>query len=123
MKERTDFPILKRQRAKGKTSHGRASEKNTSKRLKAYLTPASGAIQGAKGDMVKGEFLLENKSTIKQSLSLKYEWLEKISREAVCQEKTPSVSIQFVDSQGASKPTGRWVLIPEHVFQEFIEGE
>lgn len=67
---------------------------------------------------------MENKATEHRSISLKLDWLEKISREARQVGKDPALSIQFVDKQGNPVANGRWVLIPEDEFtNEFGEVE
>ena len=111
-------PYLKRQL---RPTHGQKAERRAAKRLGGRLTPASGAIDGAKGDIVKRLFLIESKATQKLSLALKLEWLAKIAKEALDAQRDPAVAIQFVDSQGRSALGGRWVLIPERVFNEISE--
>lgn len=103
-------------------SHGQKSEKKTAKRLSGDNRPGSGALEGAKGDIMLDEFLLENKSTEHASFSVKREWLEKISKEARAEGKTPGLSIQFVDKQGNPLLYGRWVMIPEDEFKEITNG-
>lgn len=98
--------------------HGQKSEKKTAKRLSGIARAGSGAIEGYKGDITLPKFLVENKSTEHQSLSLKLAWLEKIDRESRSEGKAPAVSIQFVDKGGNSVRQGRWVMIPEDEFKE-----
>lgn len=105
-------------------THGQKSEKKTAKRMGVSARPGSGALEGAKGDILLTEYLLENKCTEHFSLSLKLSWLEKISVEAREIGKLPGLSLQFVDKHGASRPHGRWVLIPEDEFKDtMIETE
>ena len=60
-------PYLRRQQHRiGKS--GTKSEKRLSKDLGARLRPASGAMEGAKGDMTIGECLIEAKSTINATM-------------------------------------------------------
>jgi len=105
---------------KSLNKHGQKAERLTSKRLGGQARAGSGSVEGFKGDIEVAEFLLENKSTINKSISLKLEWLDKISREARSEGKTPGLSIQFVDTQGKPVRHGRWVMIPEDEFYEFI---
>ena len=98
--------------------HGKKAERKTAKRLGGVTRPGSGAVEGAKGDILLATYLLENKSTEKASLSLKRAWLEKISKEARAEGKTPGLSLQFVDKMGNPLHYGRWVLIPEDEFKE-----
>lgn len=110
-----DNPYLRRTRT---PTHGQQAEKRAARRLGGRQTPASGALEGAKGDIRRGKFLLESKATRKRSMSVQLAWLEKISKEALDAGLDPGVVLQFVDSTGRSYPAGRWVLVPERVFEE-----
>jgi hypothetical protein len=110
-------PFTERQN-RGTHKHGQKSERKTAKRLGGRTRPGSGAVAGAKGDILLTDYLVENKSTEHQSISLKLSWLEKISVEAREEGKAPALSIQFVDKQGNSKKRGRWVLMTEDDFTE-----
>lgn len=101
---------------------GRDSEKKVAERLGGKLKPASGSMTGAKGDMELPEFLLEAKSTVHESLSLKREWLKKIGAEALGVNKYPAVSITFTTEDGTPKHRGRWILITEDMFRELTKG-
>jgi len=109
-------PFLDRQHL-----HGQKAEKKTAKRLGGHTRPGSGAVEGAKGDIMLPTYLLENKSTERGSLRLKRAWLEKISKEARDEGKVPGLSIQFVDKLGNPLQYGRWVMIPEDEFKEALE--
>jgi hypothetical protein len=102
-------------------AHGTKAERRLSKRLDARLTPASGALQGAKGDMVRGEWRIESKSTVKDSYRLTLETLCKASDEATEQGEVPAVAVQFVTRDGRLRRSGGWVVVPEYVFRELIE--
>lgn len=97
---------------------GRASEQRLTKELNGRARPASGAMDGAKGDIDLGQFLLECKSTTNNSLSIKLDWLIKITREAMSEGKPPALSVSFVDPQGKPVDAGEWVLIPLYKFRE-----
>ena len=103
--------------------HGKAYESHVSKRLGARLTPASGAMVGAKGDMSMQDFLIESKTTTDSSLALKLGWLVKISEEAQCKGKKPAVITSFVLPSGRPQPMAstEWVCLPLSVFQELLE--
>ena len=101
--------------------HGQKAERLTSKRLGGKARAGSGSVEGFKGDIEFTEFLLENKSTVNFSFRIQYGWLDKISREAREEGKTPGLSIQFVDTQGKPIRHGRWVMIPEDEFKEAFE--
>lgn len=113
-------PFTDRQ-SRGTHKHGQKSERKTAKRLGGTTRPGSGSVDGAKGDILLSDYLVENKCTEHKSISLKLEWLNKISVEAREEGKSPALSIQFVDKQGNSKKRGRWVLITEDDFKEMIQ--
>ena len=92
---------------------GRSSEKKTAKRLGARLTPASGALDGAKGDMEMSGFLIENKSTTAASFGVQLEHLMKITREAQTRGLTPALTFQFTQNNGDPIRGGKWAMIPE----------
>jgi hypothetical protein len=101
---------------------GRRSEKLTAKSLGARLRPASGAMEGAKGDMVLPQALVEAKSTTGDSISIKYSWLGKITQEAFGAGKYPALTVTFTDQNGRPVNFGQWVMIPLHVYQEMAGG-
>jgi hypothetical protein len=114
---------LKRRKPVNPIGHaGRLSEKRLGKQLGGRLTPASGAMLGAKGDIDLGSVLLEAKSTILDSLSVKFDWLDKISKEARSVGKTPALAISFVGVSGKPWPDGEWVMLPRDVFKEIVDG-
>ena len=86
-------------------------------------TPASGALAGAKGDLVWDAFLLESKATSGASLRLLYSWLVKITNEAQARGKHPALTVQFIEGEaGHSRVDGDWVMIPRWVFEERFRG-
>jgi len=86
------------------------------------LTPASGAAHhGAKADFTVGNMRGESKSTLKDSLSIKYEWLRKVEQEAVEQGQYPTLTLQFVTPDGRPRPGGSWICVPEYVFKELTD--
>lgn len=109
-------PLFKRQQ-KGQR-HGGRSEKRVARKFKARLRPASGAMAGAKGDMVKPEFLIEAKSTVFATLALHLEWLDKIHREALETNRIPALTISFVHANGDPRPNSDWVVVPSWWFRE-----
>jgi hypothetical protein len=102
---------------------GRKAESRTAKRLSGRLTPASGASIGAKGDIHTPTFLIENKSTVKESISLKLDWLRKITTEARGVDRSPALAIQFTDEAGRPLRNGRWMCIRESDYRELTEGD
>lgn len=102
---------------------GRASEAKAAKSFSARLTPASGAMAGAKGDMTVGEYLIEAKSTVNKSMSLKLLWLEKITHEAITTGKIPAVSVRFTNDYGDAVRGGDWVMMPASEFKELTNAQ
>lgn len=109
-------PLLERY---SKKKHGTKSEKRIAKSLGARLTPASGALQGAKGDSATPKFLIESKSTIRDSLRLELAWLVKIEKEALNHGKVPLLTISFVYLNGLPKESD-WVCVPKWAFDEYF---
>ncbi len=103
-------------------SAGRASERRVAKEIGGKLTAASGAHPLSKGDIKKGSFLIEAKSTQNASLGLKYEYAVKIGKEARGTGKHPAIAINFTDDEGRSKLYGDWVAIPLSLFKELVDG-
>lgn len=101
--------------------HGERSERRLAKTLRANLTPASGAMRGAKGDFLRKDLMMEAKSTIHASLSVELGWLVKVSEEALAVGKLPALTMSFVRPDGKSKPHGDWVAVPLHVFEALTE--
>jgi len=120
-------PFLERVAKKGSSGHGSASEKRVAKSLSARLTPASGALAGAKGDATfkrgKTKYRLECKSTIHASMSLDLGWLVKIAHEALTTQSNPALSVSFVTPEGKPKLHGEWVMVPKYLFQELTNPE
>lgn len=116
----TISPFMRRLNKRDSGHHGRKAEESLAKRVGGTLQPGSGALDGAKGDVKVGDFLMENKSTQGASLSLKQDWALKIYQEALEQNKNPALSIQFVRGNGQSEKRDRWVMITEAMFLELI---
>ena len=112
-----DNPFLKRQARRKIGDAGRKSEARTAKRTGARLKPASGAMKGAKGDMEKGDLLIESKSTIHDSMSVQLDWLAKVSQEARSEGKYPALTVTFTDQEGRPRKYGKWVMVPEHLIE------
>lgn len=104
-------------------------ERTVARSLGGRVRPASGALPGAKGDVSgvrvgEWETLVECKRTTNKSLSVKAEWLAKITAEAGT--RIPLLSIEFDESvifsaerrlqAGTGRTENRWVCMPESVF-------
>lgn len=85
-------------------------EKRGAKSLGGRVTPASGSLDGFKGDVKTDTELVEFKRTDKKSLSLKAEWLEKIYMEAWMQGRQPLLGVEI---------GGRnWIMLEEYHYVE-----
>ena len=105
-----DNPYMKRCAKNGTTGHGAKSEARIAKYMRARLSPASGAMVGAKGDARTEDFLIECKSTVAETMKLDLGWLVKIATEARAKGLDPALTISFVTPEG--KPRGDRELVP-----------
>ena len=99
---------------------GRVSESRVSKLLKAKKTPASGALDFAKGDMVTDTHVIEAKSTVTKTMGIKHSWLGKIAKEAKHQNKRPAITLSFTTPEGKAVKDGDWVAIPLTDWADFL---
>ena len=77
----------------------------------------SGAIEGLKSDASSDYWQQEAKQTRAQSIGLKLEWLDKITREARTQGKHPMLFIRFTESASHIIADDDWVVIPAKDFE------
>ena len=70
-------------------------EKRVAEDLDGRTQPGSGNQWNAKGDVSAREILVECKSTVNASISVKVDVLEKIEREAALAVKEPILQIEF----------------------------
>lgn len=68
------------------------------------------------GDITQAHFHIEHKSTEKGSISIKKEWLDKVSDGARAHGTTPALVVTFV-SHRLGVPPSDWALIPFSLFQ------
>ena len=86
-------------------------------------TMASGAIEGHKSDGYSDTFRAEAKSTIHRSISLKKSWLDKITREALETNRTPILTVSFVNVAGeALDANSDFIVLRKRDF-EFLLGD
>ena len=88
----------------------------------------SGASMYSKGDVRSvpagdTEFMIECKQTIHKSISIKWDWLKKITNEAMAQQCEPAVSIEIKGGTEDGLTDRDWVMIPLRVFNKLKEGE
>jgi len=63
------------------------------------------------------EFLVECKQTIHASLSVKWAWLTKITREASALQKEPALAIEIQGGKSDPLCDRDWVMVPARVFE------
>ena len=118
-------PFMDRAAKRGSSDHGKASEKRVATSLAARLTPASGAMRGAKSDMKKKvgdrKFQIESKSTKTATLAVDLGWLVKVTEEAQATGSIPALTMSFVAVDGKSRPKGDWVALPMWAFHQLLE--
>ena len=122
MSDESLIPYLRRRNREHTGTAGRRSEKRVAKEVGGRQTIASGAIEGAKGDIELPDVLMEAKSTVKNSVSIKFDWLSKITGEARSQGKIPALSVSFTTPTGARIVGGDWVMVPMAVWKEHFGG-
>ena len=90
-------------------------EKAVAKAIKGKQQANSGAAEWQKGDVKNQNFLIECKTTIhpKKSFSIKEEWLDKISEEAIGMRKQ-GWALCFEFNQADNN---RYYVISERMFQ------
>lgn len=114
-------PYLKKKNKHKIGKAGRKSEVRLNKKIGGRQTPASGALETAKGDILKGEFLIEAKATESDTFRLERTILCKIAGEALRVGKLPAVCVSFITGNGKPKVDGEWALIRLKDFKEYME--
>lgn len=88
----------------------KASELKSAALVGGKRQPGSGAFYFAKADIVHPKFLIEHKETDKDVLSVKLDWLRKVTMQCVTSSKSPALMI-CLNSVQAPLPS-RWVMFP-----------
>ncbi len=97
------------------------TERRLAQDLGGHRVPASGAVDGMKGDVTTKDFLIDSKETGSKSIIISATQLNKISKEAREVGKNPALQIQLGQVQlGTSR---QWVMIPLRVFKELTEDD
>lgn len=111
------FDFRKGSRKRNKESPGwKQQEKRLARDFKGKVTPGSGNQDHSKGDVKMELALLEAKSTEKNSISLKKEWLEKIDDEAVGEGlRIPALGITFTNVKPGTEKD--WIILPKWAVQ------
>lgn len=107
-----------------------SQERMVAKRLNGRKQPGSGSSMYAKGDVKQASgpghsldrFLVECKQTKHASLSVKSEWLSKISREAMAVGLEPALSVEIKGGKDW-QTEAHWVMIPMSVFQRLFNAD
>ena len=94
-------------------------ENKIAERLGGSVQRASGAVSGHRGDIKLPEMLLEAKRTDQESFSIKKDWFEKISKEALINHKVPGLVIEFGSVDFLVEKN--WIAIPVKFFEELLE--
>lgn len=88
----------------------RKQEAKVSKRMDAVLQPASGATPFLKGDLMKGDYVIDMKSTQNVAITITVSMLEKAEQFGIRQTKKPALLLNFVKAKTLRHK--RWLLIP-----------
>lgn len=114
-------PLLERISRRKIGDSGRKREADIARRdLGGRQTIGSGNIDGDKGDVEVDQFLIEVKSTAKASMSVKVDWLRKITSEALQKSKVPALMVSFTTDDGRETKDGDWVMVPKSYFKNEI---
>lgn len=97
----------------------RDHEATVAKRSGGQRRAASGAAPGKPADTKDEVFLRECKATKGAGITIRGEWLEKITQQALPRGMTPLLEIR-VEGQATPTPTD-WVLIPAQEFEILLE--
>ncbi len=93
-------------------SRGQKAEKAVLKKIKARPQPASGSLPGMPNDGIKGRYLIEVKSTVKKSISIKRKWIDELEDNAMMRGKIPTLILVFDDPNAGIIPYSEWVTVP-----------
>jgi Holliday junction resolvase len=104
----------------------RAQEDRIADRLGGKRVRGSGASIYSKADVrdvTVGEegFLTECKTTKHGSMSVKWDWLTKITKEAMAVQKEPALAIEIRGGKECHVTDRDWIAIPVRVFEELIK--
>lgn len=95
------------------------TEKVLAKKLGGFRQPASGAIEGMKGDVVTKSYLYDSKETKHMSISLSYDMLQKLILEAYDADKDPVLVLTYNEVKRGCK---EFAVVPLNLWQE-VSGE
>lgn len=95
-------------------------ERQLARQVGGRPQPASGAIDGYKGDVITDQLLLDLKETDKQSQTVTVAALHKIQREADGAGREPALVLRFNNVTSIEKS---WAVLPLSVLRGLLEGE
>jgi hypothetical protein len=105
----------------------RKQEDRIAIKLGGHRRPRSGGMQWSKhdkttedGDLTTPEFQVEHKRTDKKSISIKREYLDKVTEGARKFGKDPAVVITFQEPGKPSSPDEDWILVPLEVARRIL---
>jgi hypothetical protein len=79
----------------------------------------SGSSSYRKSDASSDDYQVECKQTAKKSISLKLEWLQKITQEALSRGREPMLHLRFIELNGDCPSD--WVCVPVDVWRRLHE--
>ena len=103
----------------GKKKKSMKQEDRLAKKLGGIRQKASGAIAGSRGDVRIPELLIEAKRTDKKSISIKVDYLENITNEAMAYGLIPAVSIELLNTPPLVAKD--WVMVPAEFLRELLD--
>ena len=95
----------------------KTQEKGVAADLGGKTQPGSGNQWHSKGDVSAKDYLVECKSTVNDSISVKVAVLEKIENEAILAGKQPVLQLEFQGKRRIQK----YAVIPYDLFLEWSE--
>lgn len=107
-------------------------ENRVARRLGGKRVSGSGSSKYSKGDVrdvsarqceENVDFLVECKQTEKASISIKWEWLKKITREAHDKQQEPALGISIKGGTDDPLCDRDWIAIPARVWERIISSE
>lgn len=97
----------------------RTQERELAKRIGGEVTRGSGNGKWQKGDIqLKGVLRIEAKTTKNKSFSVTREMWRKIEEEAMTNDETPIIVIEFIDDKG--NPESSLAVCPVHIIDEIV---
>lgn len=100
-----------------KRQRSNKSEQELAKQYGGRQQPASGAIPvaGLKGDVITGQFLFDDKTTVRKSFTVSHDVLAKLSKDAFRTRRIPVLRVHFEQTRRA------YFVIDETTFRRLSE--